>query len=1120
MNRFYRLIWSKALQAWVCCAENAKESGKSSSTRKLIIGVVAFANSALLVTTALAAPAGGQIIAGSGVIAQNGNTTTISQASQNLSVNWKSFNIAVNETVNFVQPSAAAIAVNRISSTNGSQILGHLNANGQIYLINPNGIIFGAGAQVNVGGLVASTLDISSNNNGVVSFTGSGTGSIVNQGVINAANGGYVAFIGNAVSNTGTIAVPQGAVGLASGNAVSLTFADNRLLKIQVDQSVLNSLASNGGLIKADGGMVILTAGARDTLLASVVNNTGIIEAQTVSDRNGTITLLGGMIAGTVNVGGTLDASAPAGGNGGLIETSAERVALANDAKITTAASSGLTGTWLIDPVDFTIAASDGDMTGAQLSNDLSYNSVILQSSSGGAGTAGDINVNDVVNWSTNLLTLKAQHNININAAMTATGTASLSLQYGLGAIALNNTSNLITGANGMVNLPTGTTNFTTLQGSDGVQKTYTVITSLGAAGSTTANDLQGINGNLAGNYVLGANIAAAATSTWNSGAGFTPIGGATPLLLPLKPLPPGTPLAPSSPFSGIFDGLGHTISNLSINMPIQDAGLFGNTSGTIRNVGMTGGNIACYLGIVGELAGNNTGTISNSYAAGSVSGSNNAGGLVGTNHGMVDNSYATGMVNDPGNNIGGLAGANYGTINNSYASGSVVGTSYVGGLAGYDYLGTISNSYAKASVNRTSIGGGQVACNTGGPISNAYATGSVTGTNYVGGLAGYNQGNTISNSYWKTTATTTGIGGGTSTGATGLTSAQMQRQTNFSTWNFTHGTSTWTIYEGLSNPLLTSFLTPLTVTANGGSTTTYNGLMQTLGNGVTYSAIPNSNLLGTLNYTGGGINVGSYAITPTGLYSNQQGYLISYVSATLTIGKANATVTGNSGSVTYNGLSQSINGFTATGLVNGETASVLTGVTASGSGTNAGNYSVVATGTDSNYNLAFNNGTLSITPATLTYVANTATMLTGNAVPALNGTVTGFVNNEKLASVTSGTERFTTPANSASAAGSYAINGGGLTANNGNYLFVQAAGNATALTVLPATSGATTPAVIYSFLGSQFAPPLTSPTIELQSTGSTGAGGDEPSGMDNPLGTTGIIVNVIEDGISLPDQL
>jgi filamentous hemagglutinin family protein len=125
-------------------------------------------------THAFAAPTGGVITSGSGSIAHAGSTTTVSQASSRISLNWATFDVAAAETVRFNQPSASAIAVNRIADVNGSRILGNLQANGQVFLINPHGLIFGAGAQVNVGGLVASTLDIADSDltSGSRHFTG------------------------------------------------------------------------------------------------------------------------------------------------------------------------------------------------------------------------------------------------------------------------------------------------------------------------------------------------------------------------------------------------------------------------------------------------------------------------------------------------------------------------------------------------------------------------------------------------------------------------------------------------------------------------------------------------------------------------------------------------------------------------------------------------------------------------------------------------------------------------------------------------------------------------------------------------------------------------------------
>jgi filamentous hemagglutinin family protein len=316
VNHIYRLVWSQVYQSWIAVSERARGRGKTARPKLFGAALLTVAHAAL------GAPTGGAITAGSGSISQSGNTTTVNQSSANLAVNWQTFNTTSQETVNFVQPSASAIAVNRIADTNPTQFLGHLNANGQIYLINPNGIVFGAGAQINVGGLVASTLDISDTglSGAARNFTGAGTGSIINQGTITATNGGYVAFIGKTVSNQGNIVAPGGAVGLAAGNDVTLSFAGNSMVAVQVNQSTLDSLAENGGLIQSDGGAVWLSAGAKDAVLASVVNNTGVIQARSVQNVNGTIVLDAGG-AGTATNSGKLDASgANSGETGGTVD--------------------------------------------------------------------------------------------------------------------------------------------------------------------------------------------------------------------------------------------------------------------------------------------------------------------------------------------------------------------------------------------------------------------------------------------------------------------------------------------------------------------------------------------------------------------------------------------------------------------------------------------------------------------------------------------------------------------------------------------------------------------------------------------------------------------------------
>jgi filamentous hemagglutinin family protein len=287
-------------------------------------------------TPAHAGPTGGKVTVGEASIHQIGDTTTINQSSQDLSLSWQSFNTSGEETINFVQPSSSAIAVNRIFDINGTQFMGKLNANGHVYLINPNGVLFGAGSQVNVGGLVASTLDIddAALKGPVRQFSGAGTGSIVNRGDIAVARGGYVAFLGNRVSNQGSINAPTGSVALGAGSDVTLSFAGNSLVNMQVNKSTLDNLAENGGLIRADAGAVILTAGAKDAVLASVVNNTGLVQARTMENVNGTIVLGGGQQS-TVSNSGTLDSSGTAmGQQGGTVKVLGDKVALAAASKI------------------------------------------------------------------------------------------------------------------------------------------------------------------------------------------------------------------------------------------------------------------------------------------------------------------------------------------------------------------------------------------------------------------------------------------------------------------------------------------------------------------------------------------------------------------------------------------------------------------------------------------------------------------------------------------------------------------------------------------------------------------------------------------------------------------
>jgi filamentous hemagglutinin family protein len=295
-------------------------------------------------SSAQSAPSGGQVTAGSGTIEQVGSTTTIDQSSNKLAIDWQNFDIAAGESVRFNQPSSQSIALNRILGQDPTTILGSLSSNGQVFLLNPNGVLFGAGSQVDVGGIFASTQSISDADflAGRYTFAGNGgAGSVLNQGTIHAADGGYVALGGTSVVNDGVIRAYKGTVALGAGDEITLNIDGDRLVGFNVDKAAVAAFVANKQLIQADGGSVLLSAQAKDALLATVVNNDGIVEARSVSNENGVIRLDGGA-SGIVAVTGTLDASgANAGEHGGKVIVTGDEVALLDGASIDASGSAG-----------------------------------------------------------------------------------------------------------------------------------------------------------------------------------------------------------------------------------------------------------------------------------------------------------------------------------------------------------------------------------------------------------------------------------------------------------------------------------------------------------------------------------------------------------------------------------------------------------------------------------------------------------------------------------------------------------------------------------------------------------------------------------------------------------
>lgn len=233
---------------------------------------------------ATALPQNPNVVAGDITVGTSGATMNVTQSSSKAIINWGRFDIGSGATVNFIQPGATATALNRVMSSDPSQIYGTLTATGKIYIINPNGVVFGSGARVDAADMVASTMNISDADflAGSDRFTRDGaTGSIVNNGAINAREGGYVALIGAKVDNAGTINTPSGKAILAAGETVQLPLTDSGLITLNVNPATIETSVSNEGVIAAPDGQVYISAAAANNLASSVVNK-GAISGDTV----------------------------------------------------------------------------------------------------------------------------------------------------------------------------------------------------------------------------------------------------------------------------------------------------------------------------------------------------------------------------------------------------------------------------------------------------------------------------------------------------------------------------------------------------------------------------------------------------------------------------------------------------------------------------------------------------------------------------------------------------------------------------------------------------------------------------------------------------------------------
>lgn len=648
-------------------------------------------------TLSFAAPSGGVVTSGDANISQAGKVTNISQSTQKASINWNKFDIASDEIVNFKQPNSSSITLNRVVGNEKSIINGALNANGQVWIINSNGVLFGKGASINTSGLLATTKDISDADfqAGNYNFKGNSKESVINLGTIDVINSGSVILAANEVRNEGTIKAIRGKIHLAGADEYTVNLNGNSLVNLTVNKGVLDALVKNSGTIISNGGEVYLTTNAVNELLKGVVNNTGVIEANSLAGITGHVELFAH--GGTANISGTIKAK------DGFVETSGKNLNVESTAKIETAK-------WLLDPTNMIISSSGGDsLTGESVSataiqNALSSADIELQATN-------NIAVNENITWSTDKQLKLSADSINVNAVIQNT------------------------------NITNGGVFF---------NAEYTIFDSNGKVIIHNINQLQWVNTALRGMYELGSNIDASDTSSWNGNKGWMPIGNI------------------DTEFSGKFDGLGHTISNLTINRPDEDD-----------------------IGLFGRVSAWNTSYIENiNLKDVNIKGNNNVGALVGYGYDIhIENASTSGKI--IGNeNVGGLIGHMFYapvTAKKSSSSVDVSGVKNVGGLVGYLDGSAVRESYATGDVSGSENVGGLVGYNNySSNIENSYAIGEVSGTTNVGGLIGYSNLWPTNTFYDKnTTKQTQGVGNDEAAeGVSAKTTAQMQNKETFKDWD------------------------------------------------------------------------------------------------------------------------------------------------------------------------------------------------------------------------------------------------------------------------------------------------------------------------------------------------
>jgi filamentous hemagglutinin family protein len=344
-------------------------------------------------------PTGGNVTAGAATITNGAASTVINQTSQRTAINWQTFNVGSNANVTFVQPNSSSVALNRVLTPSPSIIAGHIDANGQLVLVNQSGVVFTKGSEVNAESLVVATSNISDSNfmAGRMVFDGAPNpgAKIVNDGKITVHDTGLVGLIAPQVENRGIITARLGQVVLAGASAFTLDMYGDRLMSIdvtkavravEVDGKLVPALVTNSGLIVADGGKITLTAQDADALVTQLIDAGGTIRANSVGNQAGAIDISG--VGGNISIAGNLLATGKTGGTVHVQADAASIVSLSSTAKIDASGATG-GGTIALGTSLARAAAGASDKTAAKSGQVLVAPGATLKANAKTSGTGG-----------------------------------------------------------------------------------------------------------------------------------------------------------------------------------------------------------------------------------------------------------------------------------------------------------------------------------------------------------------------------------------------------------------------------------------------------------------------------------------------------------------------------------------------------------------------------------------------------------------------------------------------------------------------------------------------------------------------------------------------------------